>query len=158
MFLTILFSRKIMLTQPASVLSKSLKSFVLCAFALSLYVPLAQADVLKIQRQGEYTFITGGIGDDERAFLEVQAPKYPIQLVIRNNGQLIENKEILIRVKNVSGELMVEAKALGPFFYINPPASGRFTLEAQLGAQSIVMTKDLVGRRYLNLVFDFTTP
>ena len=147
-----------MLTQPVSMLSKSLKSFVLCAFALSLYVPLAQADVLKIQRQGEYTFITGGIDDDERAFLEVQAPKYPIQLVIRNNGQLIESKEILIRVKNVSGELMVEAKALGPFFYINPPASGRFTLEAQLGAQSIVMTKDLVGRRYLNLVFDFTTP
>ncbi len=147
-----------MLTQPASVLSKSLKSFVLCAFALSLYVPLAQADVLKIQRQSDYTFITGGIDDDERAFLEVQAPKYPIQLVIRNNGQLIDSKEILIRVKNVSGELMVEAKALGPFFYINPPASGRFTLEAQLGAQSIVMTKDLVGRRYLNLVFDFTTP
>ena len=147
-----------MLTQPASMLSKSLKSFVLCAFALSLYVPLAQADVLKIQRQGEYTFITGGIDDDERAFLEVQAPKYPIQLVIRNNGLLSESKEILIRVKNVSGELMVEAKALGPFFYTNPPASGRFTLEAQLGAQSIVMTKDLVGRRYLNLVFDFTTP
>ena len=147
-----------MLTQPASMLSKSLKSFVLCVFALSLYVPLAQADVLKIQRQGEYTFITGGIDDDERAFLEVQAPKYPIQLVIRNNGLLSESKEILIRVKNVSGELMVEAKALGPFFYINPPASGRFTLEAQLGAQSIVMTKDLVGRRYLNLVFDFTTP
>jgi hypothetical protein len=139
-------------------LSKSLKSFVLCAFALSLYVPLAQADILKIQRQGEYTFITGGIDDDERAFLEAQAPKYPIQLVLRNNGQLIDGKEILIRVKNVSGELMVEAKALGPFFYINPPASGRFTLEAQLGAQSIVMTKDLVGRRYLNLVFDFTTP
>jgi hypothetical protein len=53
---------------------------------------------------------------------------------------------------------MVEAKALGPFFYINPPASGRFTLEAQMGAQSITMTKDLVGRRYLNLVFDFTSP
>ncbi len=93
-----------MLTQPASMLSKSLKSFVLCAFALSLYVPLAQADVLKIQRQGDYTFITGGIDDDERAFLEVQAPKYPIQLVIRNNGLLSESKEILIRVKNVSGE------------------------------------------------------
>lgn len=147
-----------MLTQPAGMLSKSLKSFVLCALALILCTESAQADVLKLQRQGEYTFITGGIGDDERAFLEAQAPKYPIQLVIRNNGQLIDSKEILIRVKNVSGELMVEAKALGPFFYINPPASGRFTLEAQLGAQSITMTKDLVGRRYLNLVFDFTTP
>ena len=139
-------------------LSKSLNSIVLCALAFFLCAPLVQADALKIQRQGEYTFITGGNGDDERAFLEAQAPKYPIQLVLRNNGQLIDSKEILIRVKNVSGELMVEAKALGPFFYINPPASGRFTLEAQLGAQSIVMTKDLVGRRYLNLVFDFTTP
>ena len=139
-------------------LSKSLNSIVLCALALFLCAPLVQADTLKIQRQGEYTFITGGIGDAERAFLEAQAPKYPIQLVIRNNGELIDSKEILIRVKNVSGELMVEAKALGPFFYINPPASGRFTLEAQMGAQSITMTKDLVGRRYLNLVFDFTGP
>ena len=147
-----------MLTQPVGVLSKSLKLYVLFALASFLCTPSVQADVLKLQRQGEYTFITGGIDDDERAFLEVQAPKYPIQLVIRNNGLLSESKEILIRVKNVSGELMVEAKALGPFFYINPPASGRFTLEAQLGAQSIVMTKDLVGRRYLNLVFDFTTP
>jgi hypothetical protein len=139
-------------------LPKSLKSFVLCALAFLLYAQSAQGDVLKIQRQGEYTFITGGIGDDERGFLEAQAPKYPIQLVLRNNGQLVDSKEILIRVKNVSGELMVEAKALGPFFYINPPASGRFTLEAQWGAQSITMTKDLVGRRYLNLVFDFTNP
>ena len=63
-----------------------------------------------------------------------------------------------MKVKNVSGELMVEAKAGGPFFYINPPASGRFTLEAQFEGQSITMTKDLVGRRYLNLVFDFNKP
>ena len=147
-----------MLTQSADMLSKSLKALVLSALAFFLCASSVQADDLKIQRQGEYTFITGGIGDDERSFLEVQAPKYPIQLVIRNNGQLIDSKDVIIRVKNVSGELMVEAKALGPFFYINPPASGRFTLEVQMGAQSITMTKDLVGRRYLNLVFDFTSP
>ena len=147
-----------MLTQPAGVLSKSLKSLLLCAVAYFLCASSAQADVLKLQRQGEYTFITGGIGDDERGFLEAQAPKYPIQLVIRNNGQLIDGRDAIMRVKNVTGELMVEAKGAGPFFYINPPSSGRYTLEAQLGTQSITMTKDLVGRRYLNLVFDFTTP
>ena len=147
-----------MLIQSDSVLSKSIRSFALCALAFLVCATSAYADVIKIQRQGEYTFITGGSSDDERAFLEVQAPKYPIQLVIRNNSQLINSKEILIRVKNVSGELMVEAKALGPFFYINPPSSGRYTLEAQWGSQAITMTKDLVGRRYLNLVFDFTSP
>ena len=110
-----------MLTQPSGVLSKSLKTFVLCALAFFLCTPSVQADVLKIQRQGEYTFITGGIGDDEQAFLEAQAPKYPIQLVLRNNGQLTDSKEILVRVKNVSGELMVEAKALGPFFLHQSP-------------------------------------
>ena len=103
-----------MLTQPADMLSKSLKSCVLSALAFFLCASSVQADDLKIQRQGEYTFITGGIGDDERAFLEAQAPKYPIQLVIRNNGELIDSKEILIRVKNVSGEyhrLPIERKA-----------------------------------------------
>lgn len=135
-----------------------LKAFVWFVFTTLLFGFSAQAEVIKVQRQGEYTFITGGIGDDEHAFLEAQAPKYPIQLVFRNNGLIIDNKDVLVRVKSVSGELMVEAKAGGPFFYINPPASGRFTLEAQFNGQSISMTKDLVGRRYLNLVFDFNKP
>lgn len=147
-----------MLIHATDVLSKSVKACVVLVCANLLFGLSAQAEAIKQQRQGEYTFITGGIEDDERAFLEAQAPKYPIQLVFRNKGLVIDSKDVIVKVKNVSGELMVEAKAGGPFFYINPPASGRFTLEAQFDGQSIIMTKDLVGRRYLNLVFDFNKP
>jgi hypothetical protein len=144
-----------MIVHSTGLLSQSVKAFVLYVFINLLFGFSAHAGDIKIQRQGEYTFITGGLGDDERTYLEAQAPKYPIQLVFRNKGLIIDSKDVTVKVKNVSGELMVEAKAGGPFFYINPPASGRFTLEAQFEGQSISMTKDLVGRRYLNLVFDF---
>ncbi len=124
---------------------------------LSFFIGLqsANAQAIKLQRQGEYTFITGGLNDEEQTYLDAQAPKYPIQLVFRNNGQITEIKDVALRVKNVSGEVMVETKTKGPFLYLNPPASGRFTFEADLGSETISMTKDLIGRRYLHLVFDF---
>lgn len=118
----------------------------------------AQAQAIKLQRQGEYTFITGGLNEEEKTYLEAQAPKYPIQLVFRNNGLIADVKDIPLRVKNVSGEVMVETIIKGPFLYLNPPASGRFTFEADLGPETISMTKDLIGRRYLHLVFDFNKP
>lgn len=125
---------------------------------LVLGVDQAQAQAVKLQRQGEYTFITGGFNDEEKSYMEAQAPKYPIQLVFRNNGVTADVRDVLLRVKNVSGDVMVETKIKGPFLYLNPPASGRFTFEADLGTETISMTKDLIGRRYLHLVFDFNKP
>jgi hypothetical protein len=129
--------------------------FSVALLALFICLPSAQAQAIKLQRQGEYTFITGGLNNEEQTYLDAQAPKYPIQLVFRNNGQIKDVKEVALRVKNVSGEVMVETKIKGPFLYLNPPASGRFTFEADLGSETISMTKDLIGRRYLHLVFDF---
>jgi len=129
--------------------------FSVALLALFICLSSAQAQAVKLQRQGEYTFITGGVNDEEQTYLDAQAPKYPIQLVFRNNGQVTDVKDVALRVKNVSGEVMVETKIKGPFLYLNPPASGRFTFEADLGSETISMTKDLIGRRYLHLVFEF---
>ena len=129
--------------------------FSVALLSLCVCLQSAQAQAIKIQRQGEYTFITGGVNDEEQTYLDAQAPKYPIQLVFRNNGQIADVKDVALRVKNVSGDVMVETKIKGPFLYLNPPSSGRFTFEADLGSETISMTKDLIGRRYLHLVFDF---
>ena len=117
-------------------------------------IPAGAAEV-KLQRQGEYTFITGGLNDEEAAFFEAQAPKYPIQLTFRHGGLTEGVKDVTVRVRDVRGEVVVEAVSQGPYLYINPPASGRFTIEAELGKEKISMTKDLVGRRYLHLLFEF---
>lgn len=129
--------------------------FSVALLALFICLPSAKAQAIKLQRQGEYTFISGGLNDEEQNYLDAQAPKYPIQLMFRNNGQISDVKEVALRVKNVSGEVMVETKIKGPFLYLNPPSSGRFTFEAHLGSETISMTKDLIGRRYLHLVFEF---
>ena len=64
-------------------------------------------------------------------------------------------KDFTVRVRDVRGEVVVETVAKGPYLYVNPPASGRFTIEAELGQEKLSMTKDLVGRRYLHLLFEF---
>lgn len=122
---------------------------------LAAQVAPSQAAELKLQRQGEYTFITGGLNDDEIAYLEAQAPKYPIQLLFRNGGQADGMKDVTVRVRDVRGEAVVETVTRGPYLYVNPPASGRFTIEAEWGQEKLSMTKDLVGRRYLHLLFEF---
>lgn len=137
---------------------KTVSTSLLIFMAAALTSTWASAQAIKLQRQGEYTFITGGLNDEEQSYLEAQAPKYPIQLVFRNNGQITNVNDVAFRVKNVVGDLMVETKIKGPFLYLNPPASGRYTFEADLGAETISMTKDLIGRRYLHLVFDFNKP
>jgi hypothetical protein len=137
---------------------KLITPFWLACVSVIFSTTWVHAQAIKLQRQGEYTFITGGLSDEEQSYLEAQAPKYPIQLVFRNSGQIADVKDVALRVKNVAGDVMVETKIKGPFLYLNPPASGRFTFEADMGAETISMTKDLIGRRYLHLVFDFNKP
>ena len=71
----------------------------------------AQAVEIKLQRQGEYTFITGGLSDEETAFLDAQSPKFPIQLTFRSGGQTQGVKDVTVRVRNVRGEVDVETVA-----------------------------------------------
>ncbi len=135
-----------------------LQSLVRTGLSLLLLVSLplsAQTSEIKVQRQGEYTFISGGLTDEEITYMEGQAPKYPIQLMFRNKGLIDNVKDVLVRVRNVSGDVMIETLSKGPYVYINPPASGRFTIEAELNQEKFSMTKDLVGRRYLHLLFEF---
>ncbi|MFM8468320.1 MAG: hypothetical protein ACKOAO_12260 [Oxalobacteraceae bacterium] len=127
-------------------------SLLLC---LAAQMVPSQAAEIKIQRQGEYTFVTGGLSEDELAFLEAQAPKYPIQLTFRNGGQTDGMKEVIVSVRDIRGEVVVETVTRGPYLYLNPPASGRFVIEAEWGQEKLSMTKDLVGRRYLHLMFEF---
>ena len=38
---------------------------------------------------------------------------------------------------------------------MNPPAGGRFIIDAEYNGEKLTRTKDLVGRRYLVLEFKF---
>ena len=108
---------------------------------------------IKVHRQSGVNFVTGGMGDEAQAFAEISA-RYPVHVRFTVGGAPVAEKGVHIRVLDVKGDALVEADAGGPLFYVNPP-SGRWTFEATWNGQTLAQTKDLTGRRYLEVSFDF---
>ncbi len=119
--------------------------------------PHALSDGLKQGRQGEYTLVSGGVNSAEIEALEKLAQRYQIQLVFKQQGDSASLTGVRVRVFNTAGDLVVETTSTGPYLYVNPPAGGRFTIEAEHEGETLKKTRDLVGRRYLHLEFDFGT-
>lgn len=126
----------------------------IACFAWSAAIP-SQADELKVSRQGDYSYVSGGLNDEEQRQFEQLAPRYLIQLVFKRNGDKSDVSGVKVSIKNTAGDLVLETTTLGPYLYVNPPSGGRFTIEAEFLQQTQAKTRDLVGRRYLHLEFDF---
>ncbi len=121
------------------------------------FSPVALSDTLKSGRQGDYTLVSGGNSDAEIAELQKFAPRYQIQLLFKHQGDKNGMAGVRVGVRNTAGDLMVETTSTGPYLYVNPPSGGRFTIEAEYRGETLTRTRDLVGRRYLHLEFDFGT-
>jgi hypothetical protein len=61
---------------------------------------------------------------------------------------------VKFRMLDTMGNALIEADAEGPLFFVTP-SSGRWTFEATWHGQVLSSTKDLTGRRYLDIAFDF---
>jgi hypothetical protein len=109
----------------------------------------------KIHKQGDTTYVTGGIGADQRKALFKVAPKFPIQLIFEVEGQPGDISGVKVTLTDQSGNVLIEAVSEGPYFYMNPPAGGRFTIDAEYSGDKQTKIKDLVGRRYLILEYKF---
>lgn len=115
----------------------------------------ALPDGLKESRQGEYTIVSGGNDEAELAQLEKLAPRHQIQLLFLRSEDKAGLPGVRVRVRNTAGDLVVETTSSGPRLFVNPPAGGRYTIEAEYAGEVLVKTRDLVGRRYLQLEFAF---
>jgi len=130
--------------------------FLVVALLLVLGAPVLHADETpKVHRQGGSTYVSGGSAEADRKALFKLAPKFPIQLIFQVGGEVDGVSGVKVTLRDLNGEPMVEAVSEGPFFYINPPAGGRFIIDAELNGEKQSMTKDLVGRRYLVLEYKF---
>ena len=133
---------------------------VIAGLLLALAAPLLLAAVdevepPKVRKQGATTYVTGGLGEAERkAFIKIAA-KFPIQLIFAVEGQEADINGVKVTLTDQSENALIEAVSAGPYFYMNPPAGGRFIIDAEYNGEKQTMTKDLVGRRYLVLTFKF---
>ncbi|HVY05984.1 MAG TPA: hypothetical protein VHB46_08400 [Burkholderiales bacterium] len=129
------------------------------AIAAALALPAAHAadevEPPKVHKQGGSTYVTGGYDPAERKAMFKIANKFPIQLIFEVEGQDLDMKGVKVTLTDLSGNALIEAVSEGPYFYMNPPAGGRFTIDAEYRGEKQSMTKDLVGRRYLVLEYKF---
>jgi hypothetical protein len=135
----------------------------LALLATLLALPLAAAAQqhpfadIKVHKQGGIQYVSGGKDEAERKEMQRIANKYPMQLVFTEDGKPEGVTGVKVTVTDMKGEHVIEAVSEGPFFYFNPP-SGRWTMDAEMGGQTVTRTVDLIGRRYIMLEFHFKAP
>jgi len=128
---------------------------LLITLAMPVVVAADEAEAPKIHKQGGSTYATGGIGEAQRKALFKIAPKFPIQLIFEVEGDKTDISGVKVKLTDQSGNSLIEAVSEGPYFYMNPPAGGRFIIDVEYNGDKQSTTKDLVGRRYLVLEFKF---
>jgi len=133
---------------------------IAAALVLAALAGIAVADEaalgIKVHKQSGINFITGGLGDEAKAFEQV-AQRYPVQLIFTVGGEHAQIRDVKVAVRDVKGDAVLEALSEGPLFYVNTP-SGRWTFEAEWNGEKQTKTKDQTGRRYLVMDFDFKKP
>jgi hypothetical protein len=130
---------------------------IVVAILLALGTSALRADEAppQVHKKNGSTWVSGGLVEADRKALFKLAPKYPIQLIFQVGGEIDGVTGVKVTLRDQYGESMLEVVSEGPYLYINPPAGGRFTIDAEYNGDKQSQTKDLVGRRYLILEYKF---
>jgi hypothetical protein len=101
---------------------------------------LAQTQFPMPVQQGEVTYITGGIGQDEAQAMRASASAYNLLVSnARNDGSFTAGIDVIIR--DGHGQTVLMAKDTGPLFYVRLPP-GAYTMDALYNG--IEKVKDVV--------------
>ena len=105
----------------------------LFAVGSGVIAPSIAADTLapmEARQYGAVSFISGGVGDDERQQIEKLFPNYPLQLLFTNKGSPNEYlSDVKVQIKDQNGKLVLDTVAQGPFLLAKMPA-GRYAISA----------------------------
>ena len=100
-------------------------------------------------------YVSGGMNEAEREKMDNLASRFPMHMVLTSTAVEGPISGVLVTVKNLSGDVILEEESRGPLFFVEV-VGGRYTVEATYNGQTLSETKDLTGRRYLRLRFKFT--
>lgn len=92
-------------------------------------------EVTKGHAREDVAFVTGGVGDDERAAMEAAKSDYNLRITsARADGAFVGDTEIIIREKTGKQEEMLDVEA-GPLLYAQLPP-GSYVLEAAVDSET----------------------
>jgi hypothetical protein len=118
--------------------------FSLCAHAQA-YLPQPQA-------QGDVTFISGGIGENERNALEAVKGNFNLSLLfaVKRTGKFIA--DVNVRIADAEDNTVVETVAEGPYLFARLKP-GKYTVTAEKDGNVMHQKARVSDRRITTLSF-----
>ena len=104
---------------------------------------VAAVGSLPAERQaGGVSYVTGGVAEDEVEAFKLARGSYPlsIELVQQSGGKNEFTADAQVRVTDRSGNVVLDAKADGPFMLVRLPP-GSYRVQATLNGRTVEATK-----------------
>lgn len=97
----------------------------------------AMGDLPAVQRHGEVSYLTGGVGVNQATAFKQEADRYPlaIQIARRAGGQNQYTAGAEVAISDSSGRAMLQTQAQGPFLLADLPP-GRYQVEVSLDGKT----------------------
>ncbi len=132
---------------------KQIISVLVLLLGVSGLLAHAAAEIEIKQQQGT-RYVTGGMTEEENKQMGKLAERFPMHIVFTAAGQDEPVEGVDVTVRDIRGTVLLQAKSEGPLFFIDV-IGGRYTVDAEYAGEKQSQTKDLTGRRYLRLRFNF---
>lgn len=125
------------------------------ALVLSLSALSAVAEPLQVMEQGDISYITGGVGEQEATNFESTKNQYQLRVLNADaKGAYVGENHFIIRDK--SGNDLLSAEG-GPLFYANLP-NGNYSITTETGGKSQTKHFTISSGKPADLRFIWNTP
>ena len=92
------------------------------------FTAFSEEEFLRKGVEGNISFLSGGIGQNERDFLLEKGKIYPLKLMFSNKkGEYLSN--VLVKVYDKNNKMVLSTNSEGPWFFIDLP-KGIYHIEA----------------------------
>ncbi|WP_157200523.1 carboxypeptidase regulatory-like domain-containing protein [Methylomonas lenta] len=124
-------------------------------WAMLSFLVFAKDPLIKLQTQGEISFVSGGVGGDERDAMHAIRSDYNLNLLFSEAGSGEYLSDIKVCIKDAGGNNLLETIADGPMFYTKLKP-GRYTVSVDLDGNTIDKTVNVGNQQSVS--HSFTWP
>ena len=110
------------------------------------FLVFAEETLLVTQTQGDISFISGGVGGDERDAMQAISKNYNLNLLFSLDGSGEYLSDVQVRIKDTAGNSLLDTVADGPMFFAKLKP-GRYDLNVEQSGHSIEKTIVIDGKQ-----------
>lgn len=126
---------------------------ILTAAVLALPV-VARAD-LEVHDQDGVSYVSGGVGDDERQALAAMSKRFNLKVIMATKtGHFMSDTKV--RIEDAQGRALLETVAQGPLFFAQLKP-GTYNVRCSYGGKEIKQTAHVGNGRQEQLTFVWAT-